>query len=1567
MKLKILIIILLAVSLLWSDILINTGATVTLDNNARLVIDGSWDNSGTFNSPTGLVTMRGSAAATFSASGDNNFYQLLINKPPTGTFTLNSSMDVNNLLTVTAGSIITGANTIIMGASGYVVASPLMINGNVSGYPVSVGTSAYSNPILGVDLTAGNDIGDLEVLLFITPTGLTEFPTILNKWSLTSTSPPAGSRDLTLSWNLSEDNGIDLNNIQAWRTPDEGTTWFQVGAPTTTSGNPRSITVADVTSLSDWTVGEPIFTSTEEEIDFGVCSQSSSQSQQITITNESLSTISGTAEISLPYSVAIVSDNGDYLLPDSRGLNANDNRTSKQLIDDSRNTLVIPSISASGSVTLQITYNPTLTGIHDDVLLLTFSGTGSPSKEIIVTGTTVATPEIQVTPSSMAFGDVYVGGSSTDQFTIENPGSGVLTGNIITPTGYSVVEATDDVSENGKKDFRQKQIIRNNSSISEVQGNIDSRNTLPFSIDPGITATYDLTISPSGTGDLNGTVTISNNAGANETIAVTGRGVTVVVGTDPASFTKTIQRENSTSDILEISNSSNGTLTYTASISYLDDTRSINTVNPSSVDYWTGTCASGTKTNTSEARCGGNLVVADRETGWMKFDISALPDDAIVYSIEFHGYVNDTNWPYWSITPCLDDPVATDATTLSTNINGSAESALCYNFLDESNTYSVGWKTYSLGGTALNDFENGLEDNWFAVGLAERDDYANYYVNFDGWNETNPPYLEIEYTTPDKNWFTINDAMRLQGSISGSALDEITVDFNSVGISDGSYSANINVASNDPVTPSIDIAVSLTVETPEITVSPLTFDYGYIEVGTTSSQQFTIQNTGNALLDGYITTPSGFSATLATDKDTIIAGISKDKNIQFNENDSSLNELNSRVEKDNDNLFSNSERKSEFEESSRATLYYSVVAGVTNTYNLIFSPVAIADYSATVTISDNCPENDYSLSVTAHGDEPNLDITPASFDVTLTNFATSSEELTLSNTSNIEVNYTAFIYTETVVPTNSALWTGTVNWSTFPDPSEVRGHLDEDGWMMFDISSIPDNATILGAIFHGYVNSSYAPALSITPVTSYPLGTAPITLHNDINAECNYLPYCYIYEPQQLIPTGWYENELTGSAVVDIQAALAQDWFTIGISERTNNPTYFINFDGWDEANPPYINIVYTLPTELDPWLTIDSGTGVSGSIPALDNTVHTMGFDPSLVGDGTYTTNILVVSNDTDNREQLIPVTLTVETPVIVIDPASIDYGDILVGEIFTDQFSIENTGTATLSGSITTPAGYSVVLAGSDNSSLSKKFEPKAKDNRNVLSFDIAVGVTLTYDLTFAPVAVADYNGNVAIAHNALGGSDNIAVTGAGITIELVLNPTSFNESAYEGNTVATALTISNNGTASLNYNGQINYDGSEDPWLTLDGQQTLGGTISASGFYEYNVLFNADGLTPDIYTASINGTSNDPDNPTFSIPVSFTVIQVLDAPDNLTVEVSGNFTVIISWDNVPGSTIYHVYSSSSPDGTFTEETGGVFTAGSRESWSKTYYPSPVPEKLFFKVTADDIVTDNINKKRK
>ena len=38
----------------------------------------------------------------------------------------------------------------------------------------------------------------------------------------------------------------------------------------------------------------------------------------------------------------------------------------------------------------------------------------------------------------------------------------------------------------------------------------------------------------------------------------------------------------------------------------------------------------------------------------MKFDISGIPDGATINSVQFNGYVNATNYPYWSITPVTE-------------------------------------------------------------------------------------------------------------------------------------------------------------------------------------------------------------------------------------------------------------------------------------------------------------------------------------------------------------------------------------------------------------------------------------------------------------------------------------------------------------------------------------------------------------------------------------------------------------------------------------------------------------------------------------------------------------------------------------------------------------------------------------------------------------------------------------------------------------------------------------------------------------------------------------------------
>ncbi|MFC1898462.1 choice-of-anchor D domain-containing protein, partial [Candidatus Cloacimonadota bacterium] len=475
--------ILLLMNLLWSDIEIYSDGITILKNDAQILVKGSWFNSGLFNSPSGTVIMNGSNDATITGNGGDGFYELLINKLPSGILNLNSSIDVNSILTVENGSINTLSNMINMGENGYVVALPSDIVGDVIGYPVDVGTSSYDNSILGVNLTAGNDIGNLEILLFVTPTGLTHFQTIKNRWTLTSDNSPVG-RDLTLSWDLSEDNGVDLNNLQAWCSPDDGTTWFAVGAPGSANSNPRSLTIENITSFSDWTIGESIFTTSTEAVDFGVCTVLSTQTQQVTITNVSSSTISGTVSISPPYVVAIHSDEADVTKGKNEfsDLSHEDRRKIQQ--DDLRNTIPL-NISSSGSVILD-----------DENLLFSFSSSGNPSKEIPVTGSTTASPQISVTPVSIAYGDVNVGESATEQFTIENAGFSTLTGDITTPTDYSVAEATD------------------------------SRNTISYSIPAGGSITYDLTFSPSTSGVHSGDVTITHNAGGdNETVAVSGTGV----------------------------------------------------------------------------------------------------------------------------------------------------------------------------------------------------------------------------------------------------------------------------------------------------------------------------------------------------------------------------------------------------------------------------------------------------------------------------------------------------------------------------------------------------------------------------------------------------------------------------------------------------------------------------------------------------------------------------------------------------------------------------------------------------------------------------------------------------------------------------------------------------------------------------------------------------------------------------------------------------------------------------------------------------------------------------------
>ena len=198
---------------------------------------------------------------------------------------------------------------------------------------------------------------------------------------------------------------------------------------------------------------------------------------------------------------------------------------------------------------------------------------------------------------------------------------------------------------------------------------------------------------------------------------------------------------------------------------------------PTASNYWTGTTDGTTKTDVSEVRG------YSSEDGWFMFDISAIPDGSFITSVEFHGYVNNTNWPYWSMTPVTSDPLTAGAAVLHADIIAEA-SAGYYLYQDEGSGYTTGWKVHTLGGTANTDLQAALTQDWFAMGMVSRDNSTTYYINWDGWNETNVPYIVVSYSEP------VFYAEGFEGGAFGTWTNSSSDDFNWTNKTGGTNSSN---------------------------------------------------------------------------------------------------------------------------------------------------------------------------------------------------------------------------------------------------------------------------------------------------------------------------------------------------------------------------------------------------------------------------------------------------------------------------------------------------------------------------------------------------------------------------------------------------------------------------------------------------------------------------------------------------------------------------------------------------------------------------------------------------------
>jgi len=365
-------------------------------------------------------------------------------------------------------------------------------------------------------------------------------------------------------------------------------------------------------------------------------------------------------------------------------------------------------------------------------------------------------------------------------------------------------------------------------------------------------------------------------------------------------------------------------------------------------------------------------------------------------------------------------------------------------------------------------------------------------------------------------------------------------------------------------------------------------------------------------------------------------------------------------------------------------------------------------------------------------------------------------------------------------------------------------------------------------------------------------------------------------------------------------ASNVANWISSGLTRVWSSASFQPTATGWN---------MYTLSTPFY-WdgnqnIVVDTAFSQIGSYSSSGTTQYTAvtnGYRFTRL-DSADQTDVFSGGYISEQRPNLRLITQAIPSgPMIMVNPTSLEYGDVAVGNTEVQTFTIQNVGNQTLTGTITTPAGYTVAESGRF-----AKVHTTGKESRNSLAFSINAGASKTYNLSFAPSEAIAYNGNVVIANNSSNDPNvNIAVSGMGYIPPII----SIDNNALSANlrvdTQGTdSFTITNSGSKPLTFNIGMERQNSKahgktqavtdqgksiaGSTLTLDATDYLPGTTVDLTFTVYNGSTDNEWLTDVIIT----------------FPAGVTVNSVTDFVGGtggpLTPDVSSGNGVAITWHGV------------------------------------------------------------------
>jgi len=570
----------------------------------------------------------------------------------------------------------------------------------------------------------------------------------------------------------------------------------------------------------------------------------------------------------------------------------------------------------------------------------------------------------------------------------------------------------------------------------------------------------------------------------------------------------------------------------------------------------------------------------------------------------------------------------------------------------------------------------------------------------------------------------------------------------------GAASGSIAIVSNDPTNPTLNIPLSGTgsaAPTGQLSASPTSLSFGSVAIGSSPTQQVTLTNTGNAVVQISNISPSGAGFA--------VSGL-----------------------------------------TAPATLNPSQTATLT----VSFAPAAVGSVTGSVVVTSNANGSPLTIALSGTGAQAGLSVTPASFNFgSVVEGQTKSQSFAVANTgtatltiSQIAANGSGFSISGLNAPATIAAGQSTTFNALFAPTA--AGSLSGSVVISSNAPNSPNAVALSGTGVAASATLSANPtSVSFTGINVGSSSSKTVTITNSGNTS---LTISQVTVNAKDFTESGISTPLTLSAGQNVVMNVS---FTPTASEQISGNITVATSQGTSAVVPvsgggvqaaltiipssvSFGNVSVGSPNSQTVQLT-DSGTGVltisqvsaSGtgfstsalslplSLNPSQSTTFNVQFAPASAG--SVTGSVSVVSN-APNSPAAIPLTGTgvASTMVLSFSTTNLSFGSVNTGTSAAQTVTVTNTGNANVAISSVAASGTGFSLSGANT------------------PVTLTPTQSLTFSVIFAPTVAGNATGSVTVTSNATGSPATIALSGTGAqasshTVALSWNASTSTVSGY------------------------------------------------------------------------------------------------------------------------------------------------------------------------------------------